>query len=73
MWPRHRPVMPTGRKPANIPTQRRGAVGRLAVHGEEEVTNIDLTLSWPSTSWLGHRVLRDPRRASSFSWVSEGE
>jgi len=39
VWPRHRLVMPTGREPANIPTQRCGAVGSLAVHGEEEVTS----------------------------------
>ncbi len=38
VWPRHRPVMPTNRQPANIPTQRCGAVGCLAVHAEEEVT-----------------------------------
>jgi hypothetical protein len=38
VWPRHRLVMPTGRQPANIPTQRCGAVGSLAVCGEEEVT-----------------------------------
>jgi hypothetical protein len=39
VWPRHRLVMPTSRKPANIPTQRCGAVGSLAIHGEEEVTS----------------------------------
>ena len=38
VWPCHRPVMPTGRKPVNIPTQWCGAVGSLAVYGEEEVT-----------------------------------
>jgi hypothetical protein len=39
VWPRHRPVMSTGRQPAKIPTQRCGAdVGSLAVYGEEEVT-----------------------------------
>ena len=38
MWPRHRPVMLTSRQPANIPTQRHGAVGSLAVYREEEVT-----------------------------------
>ncbi len=30
--------MPTGRKPVNIPAQRYGAVGSLAVNGEEVVT-----------------------------------
>src|SRR6056297_809387 len=38
VWPRHRPVMPTSRQPANIPNQRCGAVGSLAVYREEEVT-----------------------------------
>lgn len=38
VWPRHRPVMPTSRKPANIPVHWCSAVGRLAVYDEEEVT-----------------------------------
>lgn len=40
VWPRHRPVMPTGRKPSNISTQRCDAAGSLAVHGEKEVTQV---------------------------------
>ena len=40
VWPRHRLLMPTGREPAKIPTQRCGAVGSLAVYREEEVTLI---------------------------------
>jgi len=40
VWPRHRLVIPTSRQPANIPTQRYGAVGSLVVYGEEEVTLI---------------------------------
>ena len=44
MWPRHRPVMPTSRQPANIPPQRCGTVGSLAVYDEEEVTDTGLLL-----------------------------
>ena len=40
MWPRHRLVMPTSRQPANIPTQRYGAVGSPVVHDGEEVTRV---------------------------------
>jgi hypothetical protein len=38
VWPRHRPVIPMGRQPANIPTQRCGAVGSPVVYDGEEVT-----------------------------------
>ena len=38
VWPRHRPVMPTSPQPVTILPQRCGAVGSLAVNGEEEVT-----------------------------------
>ena len=38
-WTRHRPVIPTGRQPATIPTQRCGAVGSLDIYAEEGVTD----------------------------------
>jgi hypothetical protein len=38
--------MPTGREPPNIPTQRCGAVGSLAVHGEEEVTSQEFIMDF---------------------------
>src|SRR6056297_2477653 len=58
VWPRHRPVIPTGRQPANIPNQRCGAVGSLAVNGEEEVTVRRLwdVLSVSSPPLLAHFV-----------------